>query len=223
MMRAGYHDKDSAAIIAGLTEENIARLKDSKPIKAELRSFGLNIDGNLIILYGKTHADLEQVIRSAGLIGPRTIQSTDPRLDQEAAARAEFKKILICTVGLPRSGKTTWARSQSYPIVNPDSIRLALHGQRFVGLAEPFVWAIAKTMVRSLFAAGHDAVILDATNMNRKRRDEWQSKEWGTFFKLVRATPEECLERAGADEEIKPVIARMANEEEPLGDDERLW
>ena len=35
---------------------------------------------------------------------------------------------LIVMVGLPRSGKTTWARKQGYPIVNPDSIRLAFHG-----------------------------------------------------------------------------------------------
>ncbi len=30
---------------------------------------------------------------------------------------------LILTVGLPRSGKTTWALEQGWPIVNPDSIR----------------------------------------------------------------------------------------------------
>jgi predicted kinase len=33
---------------------------------------------------------------------------------------------LILTVGLPRSGKTTWAKQQGVPMVNRDAIRLAL-------------------------------------------------------------------------------------------------
>ncbi|GAF94425.1 unnamed protein product, partial [marine sediment metagenome] len=64
-------------------------------------------------------------------------------------------KKLILTVGLPRSGKTTWARKQGIPMVNPDSIRLALHGKAFIEEAEPMIWTIAKYMVRALFIAGH--------------------------------------------------------------------
>lgn len=126
-------------------------------------------------------------------------------------------KTLILTVGLPRSGKTTWARQQGHPIVNPDSIRLALHGQRFQSLAEQFVWATATVMVRSLFLAGHDAVIVDATNMTVKRREAWKSDEWGVHYKVFDANQEECVRRATAegDTEIIPVIARMAGEYEP--------
>ena len=90
--------------------------------------------------------------------------------------------ILWMTVGLPRSGKSTWAVSQTFPIVNPDSIRLALHGQPFIGSAEPFVWAIAKCMVEALFIAGHRNVILDATNTTRQRRDQWKSDNWKRKF-----------------------------------------
>jgi predicted enzyme related to lactoylglutathione lyase/predicted kinase len=135
------------------------------------------------------------------------------------------EKILIATVGLPRSGKTTWALSQAWPIVNPDSIRLAIHGQRFISRAEPFVWATAKTMVRALFLAGHKIVILDATNTRRRLRDEWQSKDWATFFKVIDTGAEICLERAAEqrDAEIVPVIERMAARYEPLGQDERPW
>jgi predicted kinase len=84
---------------------------------------------------------------------------------------------LILTVGLPRSGKTTWARAQGVPVASPDAISRALHGQRFIGVAEPFVWAIAKLMVRALFLAGHPTVIVDATNTTQKRRDEWKSDD----------------------------------------------
>ena len=122
--------------------------------------------------------------------------------------------ILLCTVGLPRSGKTTWAkathRDKGTPIVNPDSIRLAIHGQRFIPEAEPFVWATAKAMVAALFLAGHEVVILDATNTTKKRRDEWQSSKWRTMFVVMDACKEECLRRAAGDAEIIQVIKRMA-------------
>lgn len=137
-------------------------------------------------------------------------------------------KTLILTVGLPRSGKTTWARVQGCPIVNPDSIRLALHGQRFVAKAEQFVWAIAYTMVEALFLAGHNKVIVDATNVSRARRDEWVKRfdqkctEEATpeqvaacnhvEFHIVPTSVATCVRRAKSqnDEEIIPVIHRMA-------------
>jgi predicted kinase len=134
--------------------------------------------------------------------------------------------LLICCVGLPRSGKTTWAKAfatdHCAPIVNPDSIRLAIHGQRFVAEAERFVWATAHAMVRALFLAGHELVIIDATNTMRKRRDEWKSADWQTAFQLFDASKEECLRRAAAmnDAEIAPVIERMAAQWEPLAADE---
>lgn len=133
-------------------------------------------------------------------------------------------KTLICTVGYPRSGKTTWARDQGHPIVNPDAIRLAIHGQTFIANAEPFVWATAEAMVRALFLAGHDTVILDACNNTRKRRDQWQRpKEWGTYFKYFNTPMETCIERCEPGSPLIPVIERMAAQFEPLGEDEEVW
>lgn len=136
-------------------------------------------------------------------------------------------KTLICTVGLPRSGKSTWSRSQSYPIVNPDSVRLAIHGQRYVESSEPFVWATVRAMVRALFLAGHDTVILDSCCNTRKRRNEWQVREWDevkwkTVFKVIDTPADVCIERANAENDhyIVPHIKRMAVEHEPIQDDE---
>lgn len=132
--------------------------------------------------------------------------------------------LLICTVGLPRSGKSTWAQSFEgrIPIVNPDAIRYALHGQRYQALAEDFVWAIAKVMVRALFAAGHSTVIVDATNTTRRRRDEWQNKGWVTKFKVIDTPEDVCQHRAleEGDADILPIIAKMAEQWEPLAADE---
>jgi predicted kinase len=125
---------------------------------------------------------------------------------------------LIATVGLPRSGKSTWARRQGVPVVNPDSIRLALHGQPFIEEAEPWVWLFARTMVRSLFLAGHPTVILDATNVTRRRRREWVDGDWELRFEVFRTPAEVCIERALADgrEYLVPVIERMAARFEPV-------
>lgn len=225
MLRAGVNDKESPLIVCGLSDGNITRLKAGQPIAADLRSFGVDLPGKLVIFHGPTETDIEASLRAHGLISARTECRVDPQIDQEAAIFAAHDKVLIATVGLPRSGKTTWARRQAYPVVCPDAIRLALHGQRYVDLAEPFVWATAKVMVRALFGAGHRVVILDATNTLRARRNEWKSKEWGLFFKEVPTPAAVCHERALAenDEYIRPVIDRMAGQFEPLGDDELRW
>jgi predicted kinase len=117
--------------------------------------------------------------------------------------------------GLPRAGKSTVARTFGEPIVSPDAIRLALHGERFVASAEAFVWATAHLMVRALFKAGHPGVIVDATNVSQKRRDEWHraavnlSAEFEVH--VIDTPPTECIRRARAegDLEIIPVIERM--------------
>jgi predicted kinase len=135
------------------------------------------------------------------------------------------KPLLICMMGLPRSGKTTWAQAQEFPIVNPDSIRFALHGHRYLALAEPFIWAIAQVMVRALFLAGHATVILDATNTTRKRRDAWKCDDWVTVFKDIETNAVTCTERAQLedDQDIMPIIEKMAAEFERLGDDEEAY
>ena len=121
--------------------------------------------------------------------------------------------LLICMVGLPRSGKSTWAREQGFPIVSKDAIRLALHGERYLQQAEGWVHTISKTMVHSLFMAGHDTVILDETNGNYERRRQWWSGvPWDVKFKVIDTKEEVCIERAedDGDEVIIPVIKEKA-------------
>jgi len=69
-------------------------------------------------------------------------------------------------------------------------------------------------MVRALFLAGHNTVILDATNVTKQRRDEWVSPDWATIFHLVPTTAAECIRRALAENDhyIIPIIEKMAKE-----------
>jgi len=134
-------------------------------------------------------------------------------------------RVLVMMVGLPRSGKSTIAnllRSRyHWPIVCPDSVRLALTGQPFVRQAEGFVWATTKVMVRSLFLSGHDRVILDATNLKRRDRDSWYwPKEFLREVHVVPTSKEVCLERAGEDTALREAIERMAENVDPIHPEE---
>lgn len=134
---------------------------------------------------------------------------------------------LICLTGLPRSGKSTMtARLRTIlgcPVVNADSIRLALHGQRYQSLAESFVFAIREVMVRALFNAGHDTILYDETNYSRATRDRMKSTAWTSLYLEVPTSPEDCKARAIAtgQPDLIPVIDSMWARRDPLGPDEQ--
>lgn len=103
-------------------------------------------------------------------------------------------------------------------IVNPDSIRLAIHGQPFISTAEPFVWAIAYVMVESLFLSGHNTVIVDATNTKEDVRKPWYKRFQRDDIEIelvVIPTPKDiCIQRAYDTNQpyLISVIERMAAE-----------
>lgn len=127
-------------------------------------------------------------------------------------------KMLHMMVGLPRSGKSTTAKELGFPIVNPDSIRMVLHGTPFRADIESMVWAIAHVMVDSLFMC-HDHVILDACNHTKKRRDEWRSYKFDRTFYPIDTPKDVCIQRAvdGCWDYLVPVIEKMDSEFEPAG------
>lgn len=138
---------------------------------------------------------------------------------------------LIVMVGIPRSGKTTWARRQGFPIVSPDAVRIALHGKPFIPSAEGLVWAMTRVFVRALFLAGHRVVILDATSITEEQRNAWTSKRWGVRYRFIDTPVEECLRRAkdGGRPDLVPVIKKMVEKATAppagltIGDDHVQW
>jgi len=133
--------------------------------------------------------------------------------------------ILVCTVGLPRSGKSTWARATALPIVSTDGIRLALTGQRWYGPIEHEVWATARTMVRSLFWGGNKVVILDAPAFQRRERDMFIPSPdcvWKRRFVMFDTSADVCKERARKTrpDELCDVIDWFAENWEPIDEKE---
>jgi predicted kinase len=126
----------------------------------------------------------------------------------------EGKRMLHIMIGLPRSGKSTVALKMGYPVVCPDAIRLSIHGTPFRKEAEGMVWGIAKTMVDSLFKAGHTDVTLDACNVTENQRKQWINDNWEVKFHVVSTPKDVCIQRAREtnQEYLIPVIEEMASE-----------
>lgn len=152
------------------------------------------------------------------------------RLVQTRMTLPETPNSLIITVGLPRSGKSTWCQKTRVqlrcPVVSPDAVRLAVTGKRFVALAEPTVWETVRYMVRALFEAGHPCVIVDATNTTKARRKFWLDEarlgkyngDTAVHFVVFDTDAEECKRRAIADgmDDLVDVIDSMHTGYEPL-------
>lgn len=126
-------------------------------------------------------------------------------------------------VGLPRAGKTTAAKTLGCPIVNTDAIREVLCGSRRLTDQETTVWQLVDLMIKALFRAGHETVILDACNVTRSRRDAFYWRDWRTLFWFINTPVHTCIARAGENEELAGIIRQMSENFEPLGRSEAEW
>jgi predicted kinase len=114
------------------------------------------------------------------------------------------KKRIFMTVGLPASGKTTWAREYvtsnlSTIRVNKDEIRQMLHNGIYSEGREEFVIAIRNSIIRTALDAGCD-VIVDDTNFNPKHQMSISAiaHEYDALVEIKNFTDvplEVCLER----------------------------
>jgi len=111
-------------------------------------------------------------------------------------------KQLTIMVGLPRSGKSTYAKLTGNPIVARDAVHHAMCGKQLQPLddIQPMVSTFIKYMITALFQAGHDKVIYDACNHTKEVRARWIT--WCLFngieckFKHITTPMEICQSRA---------------------------
>lgn len=97
-----------------------------------------------------------------------------PHMDWVSMKKENFDESLprlIMTVGLPGSGKSTWAREYGayYAIVSSDAIRAELYGDENDQCNPHKVFEVMKQRARDYLKAGQ-TVIYDATNLSAKKR-----------------------------------------------------
>ncbi len=114
-------------------------------------------------------------------------------------------KTLFMTVGLPASGKSTWAKAKmaehpgAYKRVNKDSLREMVDDGKWSQKNETFILGARDYIVAAALNAGKH-VIVDDTNLAPKHQDRLRqlAKQHGAAFEVVDFTHvgvEECIER----------------------------
>ena len=125
---------------------------------------------------------------------------------------------LICTVGLPFSGKATWAKAQGLPVIDLEINEklMKTKSQKNTSALE-----FTRQMIQSLFLSGNSVVILLAENLTRKEREFWVSKDlrWNTEYREFKINELEATRLAqanGASKAMLDQIKTKAKAYEPL-------
>lgn len=80
---------------------------------------------------------------------------------------------MILLVGLPGSGKSTWARAQGLTVLSSDEMRLLLSGDETNQSIHSKVFGAMRYLLRKRVELGAGPTIIDATNLRRKDRKSW--------------------------------------------------
>ena len=135
---------------------------------------------------------------------------------------------LILTIGVPGSGKSTWARGEAdwnnrvlfdtpTIIVERDEIRRELTGDHQDFTREAAVTRIAEDRVRIALARGGTVIVAD-TNLRAKYRRRWakMAEQYGAKYReVVFDTPlDVCLARdAARDKPVGEEVIRRMHEQ----------
>lgn len=80
---------------------------------------------------------------------------------------------MILLIGIPGSGKSTWAKAQGCTILSSDEMRLVLSGDETNQNIHGKVFGAMRHLLRTRLEIGSSPTILDATNLRRRDRRNW--------------------------------------------------
>lgn len=128
---------------------------------------------------------------------------------------------LVVLVGLPGSGKSTWAARQSFPVLSSDAIRLLIADDPTIQTIHRRVFATLRRLARQRLELRRPFTCIDATSLTLWERRPWvrladeaDCDAEAIFFD----TPlEVCLGRNRGRERVVPaeVVHDMARRLEP--------
>jgi len=80
------------------------------------------------------------------------------------------RPLIIVLVGLPGSGKSTWAREQDLPVLSSDAVRGLLADDETDQTIHPRVFATLRFLLRQRLAVGRKVTCIDATHLTPDER-----------------------------------------------------
>ena len=129
---------------------------------------------------------------------------------------------LLVLISRPRAGKSTfanrWVREDIMRVVvNADSLRLALTGQRYNYLAESVVFSMKYVFIRALLKQGYE-VLVDGTNSSDISIQRILEIDPNAEFLIVDTPEEVCIQRAKDtnQEDLIPVIKSIGKNVERI-------
>src|SRR6059058_1605675 len=154
--------------------------------------------------------------------------SAPPASAEEATGRAPHQKtprapkgVVVLTIGLPGSGKTTWYKRRGVTPLSSDLLRTLLFDditdQRYQGL----VFSTLRSLLRARLIAKMPWNYVDATNLSPHERKQWikMAKSFGYEVQAVffDVPLEVCMDRNRRRERMVPedVMQRMASKLKP--------
>lgn len=80
---------------------------------------------------------------------------------------------LVVLVGLPGSGKSTWAAGQGLPVLSSDEMRRIVTGDITNQTVNNLVFRMLRRCLDAMQKAGIERVIVDSTALTRRERRTW--------------------------------------------------
>lgn len=80
---------------------------------------------------------------------------------------------LVVLVGIPGSGKSTWAAGRGEPVLASDEIRRLITGDAADQSVNRLVFRTMRGLLEAMLNAGVARVIVDSTALTRKERRTW--------------------------------------------------
>ena len=83
------------------------------------------------------------------------------------------RRKVVVLVGLPGSGKSTWAAEQGIGVLSSDAVRALLTGTEQSQEANALVFQTLRYLLKMRALAGAPSTIIDATSLTAKERRAW--------------------------------------------------